>query len=143
MKSLIYIIGLLTIIIVVGGTIFYYTASNETKKEFLEKTGLDEKEQVRELVSEIYVECELISARKNIMGDKWVISGRLYTTDSTLTYVKQVVQFNFSDGSETVTFDYKLNGDQVFARPFQKRFAGHADAEFKGMEVIDADTDTR
>ncbi|MDG1331730.1 MAG: hypothetical protein P8P74_05330 [Crocinitomicaceae bacterium] len=139
MKSIVYIIGLITIILVVGGTIFYYTASNDTKKEFLEKTGLDEKEQIRELVSEIYVECEFISARKNLLGDKWVISGRLYTTDPSLTYMKQTVQFNFSDGSETVTFNYRLNGDQVFARPFVKRFAGHADADFVGMEVIDAE----
>lgn len=139
MKSIIYIIGLLTIVVAVGGTIFYYTASNETKKEFLEKTGLDEKEQFREMVSELYVDCELISSRKNLIGDKWVISGRLYTKDPSLTYVKQVVKFNFSDGSETVTFNYRLDGDQIFARPFQKRFAGHADAEFLGVEVIDAE----
>ena len=139
MKSIVYIVGLLTILLGVGGTIFYYTASNETKKDLLEKTGLDENEEFRQMISEIYVECELLSSRKNLLGDKWIINGRLYTTDPSLTYVKQVVQFNFSDGSETVTFNYRLNGEQIFARPFSKRFAGHADADFLGMEVIDAE----
>ncbi len=139
MKSLVYIIGALTILVVLGGTIFYYTAPNETKKDFLHKTGLDKHDKFREALPEIYVDCELISTRKNGLGDKWALSGRLYTNDPSLTYVKQVVQFNFSDGSETVTFNYRLDGEQIFARPFQKRFAGHADADFLGMRVISAE----
>ncbi|MCJ8289538.1 MAG: hypothetical protein HRT58_07715 [Crocinitomicaceae bacterium] len=138
MNRFINVLGILILLAVAGSLIFYFTASNETKKNFLKETGLDSNEDIRKSVSEIYVDCELISSRKNLLGDKWVINGRLYTTDPSLTYTAETVQFNFSDGSETVTFSYRLNGDQIFARPFQKRFGGHANADFYGLEVIDA-----
>jgi hypothetical protein len=128
------IIGVLMILIVVGGVIFMSVASDETKEElfrgtFMEESGIDR---------QIYVKCEVIDAHKNLMGSKWVISGKFYATSEKQNYTSQTVTFHFSDGEETGTFRINLNGSQKIARPFQIRIDGHQNADFIRAEVVDA-----
>jgi hypothetical protein len=88
---------------------------------------------------EIYVKCEVTEARKNILGTKWVIGGKLYATNDKQNYTSQTITFHFSDGDETYNFNYRLNGSQTLARPFEVRIDSHLNATFEGAEVIAAD----
>ncbi|MFT6923837.1 MAG: RNA polymerase subunit RPABC4/transcription elongation factor Spt4 [Crocinitomicaceae bacterium] len=128
------IIGGLMIFIVVGGVIFMSVASDETKEKlfrgtFMEEAGIDRK---------IYVKCEVLEAHKNLMGTKWVITGKFYATSEKQNYTSETVTFHFTDGEETFTYNINLNGSQMLARPFQTRIEGHQNAEFIRAEVIDA-----
>lgn len=129
------------ILVVIGGGIFfifYKTASNEGKKKFLQEVGLDETGFARDVASEVFVECEILNSRRNIMNTKWVINGKLYTTNPAMAYSYQKVKFQFSDGDEFYQFNYNLNGNQTMARPFQVRIPGHKDATLLGVEVVEA-----
>jgi ABC-type lipoprotein release transport system permease subunit len=134
LKIILIIIGAITAIMVLAVVIFMNTASNETKEKLmrgtpLEETGIDR---------EVYVKCDILNSRKNILGTKWIITGKFYVTSDKQNYTQQVVRFKFSDFDETRAFSYRLNGSQTFSRPFEIRIPGHNGAQFYGAEVIDA-----
>lgn len=135
LKIILIVIGSITVLLVISLVIFMKTASNDTKEKILRGTPLEE----TGLSREVYVKCDISEARKNFMNTKWVISGRFYVTSDKHNYTQQTVKFKFSDFDEIRVFNFRLNGSQIFERPFQIKIDGHKNAQFYGVEVIDAE----
>ncbi|MEX1003313.1 MAG: hypothetical protein WDZ35_14435 [Crocinitomicaceae bacterium] len=81
------------------------------------------------------------SSRKALIGNKWIISGKLFNIDDSLTVNHVKLMFNFSDGIETVEYNYKIRPKNTFGKKFKEKFSGHEKAEFLNIDVVDVKTD--
>ena len=136
-KSFLMIIGVLALLGVIGIVVFMNMASDEDKRTILRETGLEDSGFARDVAKESYVICEVATSRRNLLGNKWVIKGFLYTSNETMNFSTEKIRFNFSDGSEIYSFSIRINGSQNFKRPFTVRIPGHSNANFIGVEVVE------
>lgn len=136
-KRIFTIIGVLVVVLLLGVFIFMNTASDYDKKSVLQEIGLEDSGFARDFAKESYLECEVLTARKNLLGDKWVIKGNLYTTNKSMNFTEQKIKFMFSDGNEVFSFYKKINGSQIFKRPFSIRIPDHENANFIGVKVVE------
>lgn len=125
------------LILGLGALAFIYLLPKEAKKEFFEEIGIENSDFVKENALSSYVEIDY-QYRKNLMGNKWVINGTIWNTHNSAVIRQVKLKVNFSDGSEIVTINNKLNPDPVLRDIFEKRIPGHSGASFLGCEVIEA-----
>ena len=136
-KGLFTLIGIVVVLAVIGVVVFMNTASDEDKKTILRETGLENSGIAREIAKESYLDCEISTARKNFLGDKWVINGLFSTRNETMNFTKEKIKFMFSDGYEIYNFSIRVNGSQMLKRPFNIRIPDHGNARFLGVEVVE------
>ena len=136
-KDLFAFLGVAVVIIGVGLFLFVNYASDKSKGDVLEEFGMENTGIARDIAKESFLKCEITKKRKNLMGDKWVIQGNLFTNNKTMNFTRQKIRFEFSDGSEIYKFKLRINGSQFLKRSFEVRIEGHSNATFLGAQVIE------
>lgn len=89
-----------------------------------------------ELQPDKYIHCEVITSRKSLIGDNWIVAGTLSNSNPDVA-VKQVeLKFIFSNSSERITVSVVLHSEQLLERPFRVKIPGHGNEDFLGVKVI-------
>jgi len=127
------VFGVLILLAIIG----FQFLSDHDKKSIYHELGIENSDFVKENVLGSYVEMDF-NVSKNLLGNKWVFTGTIWSTHSSAVIRRIKVQFNFSDGSETVILNKKLNPDAAFKDLFEKRIPGHSNARFIDYEVLGA-----
>lgn len=94
LKKFIYIIGLLTIVGAIGVYIFMNHLSDDDKVSILRDAGIENSGFARDLAKESYLKCEVLSSRKNIFGDKWIINGAFYSNNKSMNFTEERTSLN-------------------------------------------------
>jgi hypothetical protein len=127
----------LLVLCFLGFGVFYFLP-DEQKVRFFEALGIEDSDYVKNKQLENYVVIRNTNSRRALVGDKWIISGKLFNLHETVT-VKQVkLMFNFSDGVETITLIDNIPPKNTLGKKFKEKISGHGDADFISVDVIDA-----
>jgi len=139
MKKLVYIIGVLTILVVIGLSIFQFVLPTQTKNQILNEAGIKNNPIFNELSKESYVTMNVTEARKNLLGDKWVFTTLLRNTNENIIINKVRLRYNFSDGSEERSYSVDLREARTLPSIATDRIKGHGSAQFINVDIVNAD----
>lgn len=115
-----------------------YLLPDEQKIKIYDALGIENSDFVTNNQLENYVVVRNTNSRKALVGDKWIISGKLFNLHETAT-VKQIkLMFNFSDGVETITLSENIPPKNTLGKKFKEKISGHGEADFISVDVIDA-----
>lgn len=127
----------LILIVGIGYAIFYFLPDEQKVKVF-DTLGIENSDYVTNKQLENYVVVRNINSRKAMVGDKWIISGKIFNLHETAFIEKVKLMFNFSDGVETVTISCNIEPQNSTGEKFKEKITGHGDADFISVDVIDA-----
>lgn len=116
----------------------FYLLPNEQKVKIFETLGIENSDYVTDKQLENYVVIRNTNSRKALVGDKWIVSGKLFNLHETATVKKVKLMFNFSDGVETITITENIPPKNTLGKKFKEKIPGHGDADFISVDVIDA-----
>lgn len=127
----------ITLGLFIFGFIVLQFLPKDAKKQLYEEFGIENSDFIKENALSSYVEMQ-VGVSKNVWGNKWVISGKMWSTHPSAVIHKIKVRFDFSDGSETEIFNKTLNPDAIISNPILRKIPGHSNATYKGFEIIEA-----
>ena len=131
------LIALIIVIAIVGG--IYIAMPSEKRKELFESMGIENSDYVIENEFESFIQIRNVTSRQAMIGDDWIIKGKIFNTHEEKDLTKVTLMFNFSDGVETVSYVEVIRAGNIVGRKFKERISGHGDAEFESIEVIEAE----
>jgi len=120
-------------IIVIG----FQFLSDHDKTEIYKNFGIENSDFVKSNGLSSYVQIDE-TVEKNLLGNKWNVGGSMWSTHPSAVIRTVTVRFYFSDGSEDISFNKKLNPDPIAPDLFLKKIAGHSHAQYERCEVINA-----
>lgn len=132
-----FIIILIVLIAIVAGV--YFALPNDKRKNLFESLGIENSDFVIDNEFESFIQIRNVSSRQAMIGDDWIIKGKIFNTHEEKDLTKVTLMFNFSDGVETVSYVEVIRAGNTVGRKFKERISGHGDAEFESIKVIEAE----
>jgi hypothetical protein len=117
----------------------FFLLPDKNKVQVFEALGIEDSDFVKNRQLENYVVVRNTNSRKALIGDNWIISGKLFNLHETAVVKKVKLMFNFSDGVETVTLTTTLQPKNTMGKKFKEKISGHGNADFTSVEILDAE----
>ena len=131
--------GWILFAIILIAVVTYFLLPAKTKTRLHNSVGISyEEASGDEKVDEDFVVIRSISSRNALIGDRQVITGKLYNTHDSLSFTNIKLRFDFSDGIETVTYNFKLRPKNS-GKKFKEKFEGHKEDSFQKVVVTSVD----
>ncbi|MBD3636500.1 MAG: hypothetical protein HUJ25_04090 [Crocinitomicaceae bacterium] len=116
----------------------YMMLPAKTRNDIMNEVGGEGIENTEGKELKEYISVQGVISRQAVVGDDWVIKGKLFNQHDSLDVSEIKLMFNFSDGVETVTLEEEIRAGNIVGRKFKERISGHGDAEFESVEVLEA-----
>jgi hypothetical protein len=129
------IIGFIIFDLIIVGV--YFALPAETRNDIFNSMSENGKNIDTDQLKD-YISIQSITSRKAVVGDDWIIKGKIFNKHDSLNVSKMKLMFNFSDGVETLTLEESIPAGNVVAQKFKERISGHGDAEFESIDVLEA-----
>ena len=124
------------LVAILAGT--YFALPAEKRKQVIEALGIQNSDYVIDNEFESFVAIRNVSARQAVVGNNWIIKGKIFNTHETKDLNQVTLMFNFSDGVETRTYHHLIRPGNTVGKKFKERFKNHDSAEFESIDVIEA-----
>jgi hypothetical protein len=129
------ILGFLIIDLII--VIIYFSLPAETKNRILNSVSEGVENAENKPLKE-FVSIQSLTSRKAVLGDDWIVKGKIFNMHDSLSVSSMKLMFNFSDGVETVMWHEEIPPKNSVARKFKERISGHGDAKFLSVDVLEA-----
>lgn len=139
MKQVVYIIGLIAIVAVIGIVIFIYAVPREKQREVLEKLEIETVPVINEVSKAAFVELEITESHPNILGNKYVVSTMMRNANESVNIYRVGLRYHFDNGYEDRYYNVDLRPGRVLPATTREKIPGHVGEEFLRVEVISAE----
>lgn len=125
------------LVTIILASVIYLLLPEDQKNELRQNFGIEESSPIISHEDEKTVVVRNVNSHKAMIGDNWIISGKIFNLHETENISRVKLMFTFSDGVETITLIENIPAKNSLGKKFKQKFSGHGDADFESVTVLE------
>lgn len=125
------------LVVIFLASITYFFLPQDKKNELRQNLGVEESSPSISQEDEKTVVVRNVNSHKAMIGDNWIISGKIFNLHESENISRVKLMFTFSDGIETITLLENIPAKNSLGKKFKQKFSGHGDADFESVTVLE------